>query len=135
MKYTRADIYKANLRLNQLKNQQAKSTFKQKSFSNNRIIKERANSFTEYINNELDKQEIYLSLYAILDRIDYHIKFYQTQQPIGWDKTKVKDWIIRQNELLDKLNSKEINVKQFIQGLEEIDKEIVELIQNWGKSL
>ena len=122
---------KCQLRRQQLMNKQNKSQQIGKKSLSKRIIAERVSGITkDNIDNEIERLGCMVKSDEILAQIMYHIKFAKDTRPYTFNDDVIMGILDRIKDLQVKFTTGIITAKEHVECLEEIDKQIIEFIDN-----
>lgn len=129
MKFYNSNKAKAKLRRDNLKNKQPKTNFKPKSLLNKRIVE----GHVEVLKNQQNEMLwLQARLEDVKEQIVNKLCNYQRLICVDLESTnKIKEINDRAYIAVRQHYFKEIDIKQCIQMLEEIDKDLTEIIENW----
>ena len=134
MKYN-SNSEKCRLRRQQLTRNQNKSNFNgRKSLIKQSIIKNKRSLATDNIDNEVERLSLEVQIEEMIKQIEYHIKFYVDTRPATYNEYKIKEWTNNICVLGRQFYYKEIDTKQYLKCLEDIDKEVMDII-NWQQCI
>ena len=124
---------KAKLRREQFNRSQIKSQFSGKKSLSKRIIAERVDGLTkQQIREQNEMLELNDRLRELYEEVQYKVTHYQRLICEDYDTTKMfADIVMEGDKLLKQFYNKEIDIKECIQGWEQLNKEITTIIQNW----
>jgi len=135
MKYN-SNAEKCRLRRQQLTNNQSKSKFYgRKSLIKQSIVKNDKSLATDNLNKEIERISLKVEIDDMIKQIVYHIRFYVETRPATYDENKIKDWLVNMNNLESQFYTKQIDAKQYLKHLEDIDKEVMDIINNWQQCI
>ena len=136
MKLLNSNIGKAQLRREQINRSQIKSQFSGKKSQSKRIIAERVDCLTkQQIREQNEMLELNDRLRVLYEEVEYKVTHYQRLICKDYDTTKMfADIVMKGDKLLKQFYNKEIDIKECIQGWEQLNKEITTIIQNWEKN-
>ena len=131
MKYRNSFEGKAQLRRQEFNRSQIKSQFNGKKSLSKRIIAERVDGITKNnIDNEIERIGCMVKTDEMLAQIIYHIKFARDTRPSTFNDDIIMGILDRIKDLQVKFTTGVITAKEHVECLEEIDKQILENIDN-----
>ena len=135
MKFYNSNIGRAKLRRDNLVNKSNTKQFKQKSLTKS-IISQRVGGITaDNIDRECERIAGLIKVDDLLAQIMYHIRFYKDVRPVSFDEDMVEEVAFKIRDLQVRYQAGQIEIGEYINGMESIDQGIINLIDNWDKSL
>ena len=132
MKEYNSFIDQNRLRREKFSRSQTKSKSMGKKSLSKRIIRERVNGITaDNIDKEVERLSLEVEIGEKREQIIEHIRFYMTSRPATHDKNKIEEWALQIRDLGNQYKDQEIDAKEYLKGLLDIDNEVVDIITAW----
>ena len=126
---------RAKLRRDSFGNKSNTKQFKQKSLRK-RIVAQRVGGITaDNIDRECERIAGLIKVDDLLSQIMYHIRFYKDVRPASFDENMVEEIALKIKDLQAQYQAGQIQIGEYINGMESIDQGIINLIDCWDKSL
>ena len=132
MKEYNSFIDQNRLRREKFSRSQNKSKSMGKKSLSKRIIRERVNGITaDNIDKEVERLSLEVEIGEKREQIIEHVRFYVYARPVTFDKAKIEEWALQMRDLGNQYKDQEIDAKEYLNGLLDIDNEVVDIITAW----
>ena len=132
MKEYNSFVDQNRLRREKFGRSQAKSKSMGKKSLSKRIIKERVDGITaDNIDKEVERLALEVEIGELREQIIEHVRFYMTARPVTYDKNKIEEWAVQMRDLENQCKDQEIDAKEYLNALLDIDNKVMDIIATW----